>query len=326
MINLEQKVSRVISVEKTGTNIEVQLIGTVGPKGDQGDPGPTGADGPQGPVGEGVPVGGTTGQVLAKKTNSDYDTEWVSGGGGVSDHGSLTGLSDDDHTQYHNDTRGDARYYTKSQSNSNFEPKNSNIQSHISNTSNPHGVTKDQVGLGNVDNTSDLNKPISTATQAALNLKADALLIPFSVSNTNTVQVTGTTSETLVYSLLIPANTLPSRCVLDLLLRVTRTSATGTGSIRIYTNTANTLTGALQFYFVNLTSGQNWFQVQRSILVSDGLSVFGASLNSDVTSSTSSEATYAFNVNVDNYILVSIQNSNASDNRSARFVALNRIG
>lgn len=40
-------------------------------------------------------------------------------------------------------------------------------------TDNPHNVTKAQVGLGNVDNTSDLNKPISTATQAALDLKAD---------------------------------------------------------------------------------------------------------------------------------------------------------
>lgn len=29
---------------------------------------------------------------------------------GVTDHGALTGLADDDHTQYHNDARGDARY------------------------------------------------------------------------------------------------------------------------------------------------------------------------------------------------------------------------
>ena len=43
------------------------------------------------------------------------------------------------------------------------------INNHIANTSNPHEVTKAQVGLGNVDNTSDLNKPISTATQTALN-------------------------------------------------------------------------------------------------------------------------------------------------------------
>lgn len=34
----------------------------------------------------------------------------ISGGGGTSDHGSLTGLGDDDHTQYLNNTRGDARY------------------------------------------------------------------------------------------------------------------------------------------------------------------------------------------------------------------------
>ncbi|MEQ1652891.1 MAG: DUF2793 domain-containing protein, partial [Hyphomicrobium sp.] len=32
------------------------------------------------------------------------------GGGGVTDHGLLTGLTDDDHVQYHNNARGDARY------------------------------------------------------------------------------------------------------------------------------------------------------------------------------------------------------------------------
>lgn len=50
----------------------------------------------------------------------------------------------------------------------------STLTSHTGNTSNPHSVTKTQVGLGNVDNTSDLLKPISTATQTALNLKVDA--------------------------------------------------------------------------------------------------------------------------------------------------------
>lgn len=37
------------------------------------------------------------------------------------------------------------------------------VNSHINNKSNPHSVTKSQVGLGNVDNTSDTNKPVSTA-------------------------------------------------------------------------------------------------------------------------------------------------------------------
>ncbi len=40
------------------------------------------------------------------------------------------------------------------------------------NLTNCTGITKTMVGLGNVDNTSDTNKPVSTAQQAALNLKA----------------------------------------------------------------------------------------------------------------------------------------------------------
>ena len=44
------------------------------------------------------------------------------------------------------------------------------INDHIANVENPHQVTKAQVGLGNVDNTSDLNKPVSTAQQAAIDL------------------------------------------------------------------------------------------------------------------------------------------------------------
>lgn len=40
------------------------------------------------------------------------------------------------------------------------------VEAHFNDENNPHKVTKDQVGLGNVDNTSDANKPISTATAA----------------------------------------------------------------------------------------------------------------------------------------------------------------
>ena len=43
---------------------------------------------------------------------------------------------------------------------------------HLNSTTNPHAVTKTQVGLGNSDNTSDANKPISNATQTALNTKS----------------------------------------------------------------------------------------------------------------------------------------------------------
>lgn len=64
------------------------------------------------------------------------------------------------------------------------------IAAHTSNTSNPHGVTKAQVGLGNVDNTSDASKPVSTATQTALNGKA-----PTSHASTATTYGAGTGSN-----------------------------------------------------------------------------------------------------------------------------------
>lgn len=51
---------------------------------------------------------------------------------------------------------------------------NNDLIAHKDNTLNPHKVTKSQVGLGNVDNTSDLAKPISIATQNALNTKVTA--------------------------------------------------------------------------------------------------------------------------------------------------------
>ena len=47
------------------------------------------------------------------------------------------------------------------------------LSTHTSDKNNPHSVTKAQIGLSNVVNTSDLDKPISTATQTALNNKLD---------------------------------------------------------------------------------------------------------------------------------------------------------
>jgi Collagen triple helix repeat (20 copies) len=64
----------------TGSAGATGATGPTGPKGDTGDAGATGAAGP------GVPTGGSTGQVLAKNSGTDYDTGWTtpaSGGGPV---------------------------------------------------------------------------------------------------------------------------------------------------------------------------------------------------------------------------------------------------
>ena len=76
------------SVTNSGdeTNVVLNFTiprGNTGPQGPQGKQGPAGAPGP---AGHGVVPGGTTGQVLAKKSNTNYDTEWIDkpGGGTVS--------------------------------------------------------------------------------------------------------------------------------------------------------------------------------------------------------------------------------------------------
>lgn len=47
------------------------------------------------------------------------------------------------------------------------------LAAHEARNDNPHGVTKAQVGLSDVDNTPDMDKPLSTAQQAAVNSKLD---------------------------------------------------------------------------------------------------------------------------------------------------------
>ena len=61
--------------------------GDPGEKGEKGDKGEQGERGPQGQgwrgiPGVGVPEGGTTGQILAKASNADHDTEWINDTGG----------------------------------------------------------------------------------------------------------------------------------------------------------------------------------------------------------------------------------------------------
>lgn len=75
---------------------------------------------------------------------------------------------------------------------------NKTLTSPVINT--PTGIVKGDVGLGNVDNTSDANKPVSTATQTALNLKANLAsptftgtpAAPTAAVDTNTTQLATT--------------------------------------------------------------------------------------------------------------------------------------
>lgn len=87
--------------------------------GPQGDPGEDGTDGTDGVSITGASVDGSGHLILTRSVGSPIDAGAVVGpqgpAGSSGNHSTLSNLTADDHAQYHNDTRGDARYYTKSQ-------------------------------------------------------------------------------------------------------------------------------------------------------------------------------------------------------------------
>lgn len=95
------------------------------------------------------------------------------------------------------------------------------LTTHTGNTSNPHGVTKAQVGLSAVDNTADADKPVSTAQQAALDDKADKLLTTDARTGTSETLVLGNAGQRVTMdngsanTLTVPPNAsvaLPINC------------------------------------------------------------------------------------------------------------------
>ena len=100
------------------------------------------------------------------------------------------------------------------------------------------------VGLGNVDNTSDLAKPVSTATLAALNLKANlnnptfpGTLTAPTINASSALQVSGTSTDTLYQQKAWTQAILPSATVNG---AVTVTSQNGAA---IITSVNRTLVG-----------------------------------------------------------------------------------
>ena len=132
-------------------------------------------------------------------------------------------------------------------------------------------IDKTFVGLGNVDNTSDANKPVSTAQQTAIDAKVadsitdgvttiapsqnavfDALALkqaalsytPYRNVQTSQTALTGTTAETVIFTATIPAGAFNSNDVIKVLFGANKTTALGTYSLRIRVNTTNTISGA----------------------------------------------------------------------------------
>ena len=113
-------------------------------------------------------------------------------------------------------------------------------------------ATKSDVGLGNVDNTSDANKPISTATQTALDLRTRELLQDFTDYTT-----TGVLTEQIISNQAITANDMKINSWLNFISTFSRTGTTQ-ATIAIYLNTtSNSLSGAVKIGTATITSAQS---------------------------------------------------------------------
>jgi hypothetical protein len=256
-----------------------------------------------------------------------------------------------------NDGTGDALRNAFIKSNSNFDELYANKQDNLVSGTNIKtlegqsllgagniDLTKSDVGLNNVDNTSDLNKPISTATQTALNAKqntltltttgtsgaatlvGDTLNIPqysggtanpsvISASYADGTVVTGTTNETISRSLLILANTFTGNGMLEVIVRASKTGVGGSATLRVYRNTTASLTGAVLIGSFAST-GAGFYQGVRTFRINSNNITYlnvGTTLATDYTTNVNAPSSTAFNTAVDQHIIFAIQLANAGD-------------
>ena len=149
--------------------------------------------------------------------------------GGSIDHGSIGGLGDDDHGQYHNDARGDARYRTQTilSSNNNTEGASligiedagtiitaTNVEGALTETKGIADTNSTNIGTNTTAITGKLNKSGDTMTgDLTMNAGKNLILSDDDTSNTVTLNVPGDVTGT--YTLTFP----PTDGVLNQILK-----------------------------------------------------------------------------------------------------------
>jgi hypothetical protein len=198
-------------------------------------------------------------------------------------------------------------------------------------------LDKTAVGLGNVDNTSDANKPISTATQTALNakfnnpsgttaeyLRGNGTLATFPslpIFYKSAIDSAGFSSvaNTAVYTQGIAANTFAAGDIIRITYRTRKTGTAGNQTLRIYANTTANLSGSpILLAFYNIVNNLNIFnQITRHLAVKTSnnnteIIPTSVSLATDMGSS-QGVFTCVIDWTTNQFIVFAIQNTNAGD-------------
>ena len=149
-----------------------KLIGVLQTSGMQGPPGPEGKPGPEGVAGKGFPVGGLANQILAKKSDADYDTEWIDNNakGNVESVNGKTGqvtLTAEDVGACTKEWVESQNYLTEHQDISNLATKaevsevENKIPTKVSQLENDKGYLTEHQSLANYSTTEEMNNAIS---------------------------------------------------------------------------------------------------------------------------------------------------------------------
>jgi hypothetical protein len=124
-------------------------------------------------------------------------------------------------------------------------------------------LDKSAVGLTNVDNTSDLNKPISTATQAALNLKANLLSPSLTGTPIAPTAAVGTNTTQLATTAFVNANSM-NLTTSQSFTGIKSATNTGTGFSNGFSVTNNGTSGTSYGYYLNNNAGGTGFKTDNN--------------------------------------------------------------
>jgi hypothetical protein len=142
-------------------------------------------------------------------------------------------------------------------------------------------------------------------------------------SSNNGTAVTGTLTETLSQSILIPANTFSTTGILEILARYTKTGIVGTSNLKVYKNTSNSLVGATLIFGGTAAAASALFSqsIRTFRINSNTLTGYVLTGASDYATATAYLST-TFTTNVDNYILFSLTMGSILDSANVDMVKL----
>jgi hypothetical protein len=149
---------------------------------------------------------------------------------------------------------------------------------------------------------------------------------PVQLKNSTLQSVTGTTANTILQSLTVPAGTYAPGTLVRILVRGVKAGTAGSATFRLYYNTSVAIAGAQQLILQNAAAATTFFQVERTLNVISATNTQTFGVASTIASDTVLSAVAVSSLNIDwtvtQYFFTACQLANAGDTVSSNFILL----